>query len=139
MQIMQRIDEESQRTVETQSSAESSDILKELADRVPGFVAGYITNMEGETVFAESPADHATFELDAAPEALFEVLTVVNRVLETVEAGQLQEVITLTGKYRFITRYMEKDGICLQLVLTADGNLGAARMYLTAYELQDEV
>jgi hypothetical protein len=139
MQAMQRIDEESQHSDQTQPSAESGDILKKLADRVSGFVAGYITNMEGETVFAESPADHATFGPDAAPEALFQVLAIVNHVLETVGAGRLQEIITLTERYRFITRYIEKDQICLQLVLTANGNLGAARMYLTAYELQDEV
>jgi hypothetical protein len=123
MQAMQRIDEEGERPPPRQG-AEANGILKELADRVPGFVAGYTTDLKGRTFSAESSPANATFGSDAAPEALFQVLDVVNRALEAVEAGRLKETITLTKKYRFIIRYVEEGEMCLQLVLTADGNLG---------------
>jgi predicted regulator of Ras-like GTPase activity (Roadblock/LC7/MglB family) len=137
MQAMQRIDEENERSTDPRGDSEASDILKELADRVPGFVAAYTTDLDGSTFSAESSGAGA-FDAQHAPKALFRLTEVVNRALDAVEAGQLKEIITLTEKYRFIIRCFEEEALCLQLILTADGNLGAARMYLTAYEIQRE-
>jgi hypothetical protein len=112
--------------------------LLEFADRVDGFVAGYIIDLAGVTVSGIALDSKGPFQDAEAPQALFQMLDAVERLFADVGAGELQETITLTSRYRFVTRYLANGHTCLQLVLTAQGNLGAARMYLTAYQLRQE-
>jgi hypothetical protein len=145
MEALKRIDEEDQapdgdaRGDDEEAFATTADEdLLEFADRVAGFVAGYIIDLEGVTVSGVALDPEGPFEDGDAPRALFQLLEVVERSFANVDAGELQETITLTSRYRFVTRYLTNGHTCLQLVLTAEGNLGAARMYLTAYQLRQE-
>jgi hypothetical protein len=143
MQVLQRLDEErdaQQASVEASAVQEAdSTFLEELAERVPGLVAGYITDTLGMTLAGWVRAAEGTFAAEIAPEGLFRLIGSVEEALAAIEAGSLEETITVTSNYRFITRCYDEGTRCLQIVLATDGNLGAARMYLAAYQLsQDE-
>ena len=139
MQVLQRLDEErdAQEAVEEQGVDDT--FLQELAERVPGLVAGYITDTLGMTFAGWVAAQKSTFDAEAAPDGLFRLIGSVEEALEAIGAGTLEETITVTSNYRFITRCYDEGSRCLQIVLATDGNLGAARMYLAAYQIsQDE-
>ncbi len=144
MQVLQRLDEErdaQQAPAQQTSTVQEADstFLEELAERVPGLVAGYITDTLGMTLAGWVSAAEGTFAAETAPEGLFRLIGSVEEALEAIEAGSLEETITVTSNYRFITRCYDEGTRCLQIVLATDGNLGAARMYLAAYQLsQDE-
>jgi hypothetical protein len=149
MEALKRIDEEEEEEEEGEEiplleaeddvlAPTADEDLLEFADRVAGFVAGYIIDLDGVTVSGVALDPEGPFADGEAPQALFQMLDAVGQALSNVDAGELQETITLTSEYRFVTRYLTNGHTCLQLVLTATGNLGAARMYLTAYQLRKE-
>ncbi|MFP4346554.1 MAG: DUF4388 domain-containing protein [Anaerolineales bacterium] len=140
MQVLQRLDEERDAREHEGGDTETEDttFLQELAERVPGLVAGYITDTLGMTFTGWVAAQKSAFDAEAAPEGLFRLIGSVEEALEAIEAGALEETITVTANYRFITRCYDEGTRCLQIVLATDGNLGAARMYLTAYQLSQD-
>jgi hypothetical protein len=144
MRTLQRIDEE--RGVEERgggatSSQETGDrqMLEELADRVDGFLAGAVTDAEGAAL-ASLIRDDA-FDAERVMTSLTRMVQQVNETLGVMDAGQFEETITITSRYRFITRPADQessDRSYVQVIIDAGGNIGAARMYLAAYLLTQE-
>lgn len=137
MQTLQRIDEERGFAEEQRQRAEAEsalqNLLQQLADRVDGFVSGIVTNVE-EEVLADLMVIDALDE-QRARAMLFQTVRQAGQTLQAIDAGRFEETITITTEYRFIMRPIEKevDRTYVQIILNADGNIGAARMYLAAF------
>jgi predicted regulator of Ras-like GTPase activity (Roadblock/LC7/MglB family) len=139
MQTLHRIDEE--RGVSAASPQESGDreMLEELAERVDGFVAGAVTDIEG-TALTSLVRDDA-LEAERVMASLTRMVQQVNEALDIIDAGQFEETITITSRYRFITRPANWESVepsYIQVIIGVEGNIGAARMYLAAYLLTQE-
>jgi hypothetical protein len=139
MQTLQRIDEE--RGVSATAPEETGDrqMLEELADRIDGFLAGAVTDTEG-TALASLVRDDA-LDADGVMASLTRKVQQVNETLGVMDAGQFEETITITSRYRFITRPADQapsSPSYVQVIIDAEGNIGAARMYLAAYLLTQE-
>ncbi len=128
MQNLHRIDEE--RGVEAQEAGDDG-LLRELADRLDGFVAAAAIDADGE------PLSHLVleedFDVEKAIRSLSGMVTQVSKTLEAAEAGTFKEAITITSGYRFIIRPIGDQQAYVQIILDSAGNVGAARMYLAAY------
>lgn len=134
MQTLQRIDEERGVSVTSPQDAGDREMLEELADRVDGFVAGVVTDVKG-TALASLVRDDS-LDAEGMMASLTRMVQQVDETLDVMGAGQFEETITITSRYRFITRPAEQEPSepsYIQVIVDADGNIGAARMYLAAY------
>lgn len=105
--------------------------LRELADRLDSVVAASTIDGEGETL-SYLMLDGAS-DVEKTLNSLSAMTLQVARTLDAADAGSLVETITITSKYRFITRPVSDCQAYVQLVLNSDSSIGAARMHLAAY------
>jgi hypothetical protein len=131
VQTLQRIDEERSDTVDEHSDMADEGPLRELADRLDHVVAIFALDDDGVAVatLVESEA----FDRQAALASLSDTFKRIVGTLSTMNAGAFEETITITSRYRFITRPVGDNRHCVQVVLDGNGNIGAARMHLAAY------
>ncbi len=112
--------------------AKTTDILQELADRLDGFVAASVVGEDGMSV-ADLVVDRG-FNEDKASAALSQLVRQAHESSDAMEAGTFEENITTSERYMFLTRPIGNDRFFVQIVLKADANVGAARMYLEDFE-----
>lgn len=139
MQTLQRIDEEHGVAASSPQETGNREMLEELADRLDGFLAGAVTDTEG-TALASLIRDDA-LDAEQVMASLTRMVQQVNETLGVMDAGQFEETITITSRYRFITRpgnSKPSEPSYIQVIIDAEGNIGAARMYLAAYLLTQE-
>jgi hypothetical protein len=129
MQSLQRLDKERGREGVDGMAGEGP--LRELADRLDQVVAIFALDDEGEAT-ATLVEDEA-FAAEAALASLADTIDRVLGTLSAMNAGTFEETITVTSRYRFITRPIGDDRRCVQVILDSEGNIGAARMQLAAY------
>jgi hypothetical protein len=133
MQTLQKIDEE--RGLEAEASGSLSidleDLLQHVSDRVDGIVASAAVDGKGN-VLASLVIDEEFREQEAL-DALSKMIRQTDDTLRAMEAGGFEERITITTRYRFITRPIDEGESYVQVILRENGNIGAARMYLAAY------
>jgi predicted regulator of Ras-like GTPase activity (Roadblock/LC7/MglB family) len=139
MQTLQRIDEERgwaedrRRQEETQGALH--DLLRQLADRLDGFGSGLVADGDGQVLASLNVGE--VLDENLARAMLFQTVQQTGETLRTMDAGRFEETITMTSDYRFILRPLEEEAeetdVYVQLILNADGNIGAARMYLAAF------
>lgn len=130
MRSMKRLDEEQDAAGEIDEHT-LREILQELADRVDGFVAARIADGKGQGLIHLVTEEDLDVERTMA--SLAHIVQQVEDALAVMDAGDLQESITLTARYRFITRPIGNSPYYAQVILGSGGNIGAARMYLVAY------
>jgi predicted regulator of Ras-like GTPase activity (Roadblock/LC7/MglB family) len=131
MQGLQRLDEARGLERGEEGATGDSDLLAELAERIEGFVAAYVVSRDG-TLRASYVVEEA-FDVQRAASALAKTADTVRDLLAVTEAGGLEEGITLTARYRLVHRPIPSSEGYLQVALHREGNLGAARMYVSAY------
>ncbi len=115
-----------------QDKPKTEDILRQLTDRLSGYMGASVVGLDGISV-ATLKKDHDIDENRAAA-ALAELVKQSIDVAEAIDAGQFEETITTCEKYLFITRPIGTGKFFLQVILKAGGNIGAARMYMAEYE-----
>jgi predicted regulator of Ras-like GTPase activity (Roadblock/LC7/MglB family) len=130
---MQRLDEaqaqegKEVRAERTESAQNAQGVLQELADSLDGFVAASVVDEQGVVV---SLVQNERFDEKQAAAILSQETRQINQVSEAMNAGAFEESITTTEKYLFVTRPIGQGRYYAQVVITPDGNIGAARMYL---------
>ncbi len=115
------------RTERTESAQNAQSVLQELADSLDGFVAASVVDEQGVVV---SLVQNERFDEKQAAAILSQETRQINQVSEAMHAGAFEESITTTEKYLFVTRPIGQGRYYAQVVITPDGNIGAARMYL---------
>lgn len=110
----------------------TSEILQELADELDDFIAASVVGVDGMSV-ANLVADR-NFDESKASAALSQLVKQAAESSEAMGAGEFEETITTSEKYMFVTRPLGNGKFFIELVLKANGNLGAARMYLEEHE-----
>jgi hypothetical protein len=131
MRGLKRVDEERGLEAQQDEPGQNADILRELAERIDGFVAACVAG-PGEGPRAHWVVEEA-FDVQGACDSMLRMVGQVTESLARIEAGSFVETITLTSHYCFITRPVADGAVSIQVVLDAQGNVGAARMYLAAY------
>jgi predicted regulator of Ras-like GTPase activity (Roadblock/LC7/MglB family) len=116
----------------TSSKPKTSDVLQELADDLDDFVAASVVGADGMSV--ANLVVERDFDEEKAAAALSQLVKQANESAEAMEAGKFEETITSSERYMFITRPIGNGKFFTQVVLKADGNIGAARMYINEYE-----
>jgi predicted regulator of Ras-like GTPase activity (Roadblock/LC7/MglB family) len=112
--------------------AKTVEVLQELADNLDDFVAASVVGLDGMSV--ANLVVERDFNEDKASAALSQLVKQATESSEAMDAGTLEEQITTSERYMFLTRPIGNDRFFLQIVLKADGNVGAARMYLQDFE-----
>jgi predicted regulator of Ras-like GTPase activity (Roadblock/LC7/MglB family) len=112
--------------------AKTSEILQELSEHIDDFVGTSVVGADGMAI-ANLVVERG-FDEDRAAAALSQLVKQATESSEAMDAGKFQETITTSEKYMFITRPLGNGKFFIQIILKADGNLGAARMYLQEYE-----
>jgi predicted regulator of Ras-like GTPase activity (Roadblock/LC7/MglB family) len=114
------------------AKVKTSDVLQELADSIDDFVAASVVGQDGMSV-ANLVVERG-FSDEKAAAALSQLVKQSQESSEAMDAGTFEESITTSERYMFLTRPIGNDRFFVQIVLKADGNVGAARMYLNEYE-----
>lgn len=134
LQGMQYLDEQRARKQEkldeevNQEAAITQDALQTLANNLNGFVAAHLVHINGDivaTLVTETRLDEAT-----VTDVLFQLIEQASELMTVVDAGAFKESITMAGRFRFIIRPVGHSDYYIQIILTRDGSIGAARMYL---------
>jgi predicted regulator of Ras-like GTPase activity (Roadblock/LC7/MglB family) len=112
--------------------AKTVEVLQELADNLDDFVAASVVGLDGMSV--ANLVVERDFNEDKASAALSQLVKQATESSEAMDAGTFEEQITTSERYMFLTRPIGNDRFFLQIVLKADGNVGAARMYLQDFE-----
>jgi hypothetical protein len=131
MQSLQRLDEERANETEEPKDVAGEGTLRELADRLDHVVAVLALSDDGAS--PTTLVEDETFAVEAATASFSDTVERVVGTLSAMNAGAFEETITITSRYRFITRSVDDSQCCVQVVLDSDGNIGAARMHLAAY------
>ncbi len=108
-------------------------VLEELADSLNGFIASQLVGSEGQVV---TSLVLEAIDEEAATASLASLVQRTGEALLTMEAGHVKETIILTEKYHIITRPIGQNQYHLWIILTAEGSIGAARMYLVDKETE---
>lgn len=128
---MKRVDEASverdQSGKEDHRSQTIQQHVQELADRIEGLVGAHVVDSDG-TVICDVLVRQA-FDRDAIV-PLEQAVKRLKRTLDTLDAGGFKETITLTSRYRFIVRSIGRGEYYIRVMVLADSNIGAVRMYL---------
>lgn len=137
LQGLKTIDEEREASQqisekEVQGNDNIHQILEELAHSLNGFVAAYVAGLDGTSVAGLAP--DGTFDERQAVASLSHEVKQANEALALMEAGTFFETITSTKAYRFITRPVGASQYLVRIILTSEGSIGAARMYLADQE-----
>jgi predicted regulator of Ras-like GTPase activity (Roadblock/LC7/MglB family) len=112
--------------------AKTTEVLQDLADNLDGFVAASVVGIDGMSV--ANLVVERDFNEDKASAALSQLVKQSHESSEAMDAGTFEESITTSERYMFLTRPIGNDRFFVQIVLKADANVGAARMYLEDYE-----
>jgi len=112
--------------------AKTTEVLQELADSLDDFVAASVVGPDGMSV--ANLVVERDFNEEKASAALSQLVKQSQDSSEAMDAGTFEENITASERYMFLTRPIGNDRFFVQIVLKADGNVGAARMYLQDFE-----
>jgi predicted regulator of Ras-like GTPase activity (Roadblock/LC7/MglB family) len=74
------------------------------------------------------------FDENKAAASLSQLVKQATDSSEAMDAGEFEETITTSERYIFLTRPLGNGKFFIQVIIQADGNLGAARMYVEDYE-----
>ncbi len=112
--------------------AKPREVLEELAGDLDDFVAASVVGADGMSI--ANLVSERDFNEEKAAAALSQLVKQANESSEAMDAGKFEETITSSERYMFITRPIGNGKFFAQVVLKADGNIGAARMYINEYE-----
>jgi predicted regulator of Ras-like GTPase activity (Roadblock/LC7/MglB family) len=110
----------------------TSDVLQDLSEDIDGFVGASVVGTDGMSI--SNLVVERGFNEEKAAASLSQLVKQATDSSEAMDAGDFEETITTSQKYMFLTRPVGNGKFFIQLILRADGNLGAARMYLEDYE-----
>lgn len=113
-------------------ASRTTEVLQEMADHIDSFVGASVVGTDGMSI-ASLVVDRG-FNEEKAAASLSQLVKQATESSEAMDAGEFEETITTSQKYMFLTRPVGNGKFFIQLILRADGNLGAARMYLEDYE-----
>ena len=114
--------------------AKTIEVLEEFADSLDSFVGASVVGNDGMSV--ANLVTERGFDDQRAAAALSQLVKQASESSATMNAGEIKESITTSDKYMFITKPLGNGRFFIQLILRADGNIGAARMYMKEYEEQ---
>jgi predicted regulator of Ras-like GTPase activity (Roadblock/LC7/MglB family) len=110
----------------------TSEVLQDLSEDIDGFVGASVVGTDGMSI--SNLVVERGFNEEKAAASLTQLVKQATNSSEAMDAGEFEETITTSQKYMFLTRPVGNGKFFIQLILRADGNLGAARMYLEDYE-----
>ena len=102
-------------------------ILQELADDLDGFLAVYVVNNEGDVLTSLVVGESIDEESESTE--LNKIARKSSQAIKFANLGQFEEMIIITDTHQFIIWSTEQNHY-IELVLTPDSSIGAARMYL---------
>ncbi len=114
------------------AKAKTVDVLQELADSLDSFVGASVVGVDGMSI-ANLIAERG-FDENKASAAMSQLVKQATESSDAMDAGEFEETITTSEKYIFITRPLGRGKFFIQVILKADGNIGAARMYVEDLE-----
>jgi predicted regulator of Ras-like GTPase activity (Roadblock/LC7/MglB family) len=108
------------------------EVLQEMADYIDGFVGASVVGVDGMSI--ENLVVERDFDENKAAASLSQLVKQATDSSEAMDAGEFEETITTSERYIFLTRPLGNGKFFIQVIIQADGNLGAARMYVEDYE-----
>lgn len=108
------------------------EVLQEMADYIDGFVGASVVGVDGMSI--ENLIVERDFDENKAAASLSQLVKQATDSSEAMDAGEFEETITTSERYIFLTRPLGNGRFFIQVIIQADGNLGAARMYVEDYE-----
>ncbi len=113
-------------------ASRTAEVLQEMADHIDSFVGASVVGVDGMSI-ANLILERG-FNEEKAAASLSQLVKQATDSSEAMDAGEFEETITTSEKYIFLTRPLGNGKFFIQVILRADGNLGAARMYVEDYE-----
>jgi predicted regulator of Ras-like GTPase activity (Roadblock/LC7/MglB family) len=108
------------------------EVLQEMADYIDGFVGASVVGVDGMSI--ENLIVERDFDENKAAASLSQLVKQATDSSEAMDAGEFEETITTSERYIFLTRPLGNGKFFIQVIIQAEGNLGAARMYVEDYE-----
>lgn len=113
-------------------ASRTAEVLQEMADHIDSFIGASVVGVDGMSI--ANLILERDFNEEKAAASLSQLVKQATDSSEAMDAGEFEETITTSEKYIFLTRPLGNGKFFIQVILRADGNLGAARMYVEDYE-----
>ncbi len=118
--------------VEVDEMANLQDVLKDMADDVPGFISADVVGMDGLSI-----AGHATdpnFDAEAASAQFALVMKLVSKTAGQLGSGEVEDNLVTTDDAYILTRFVGDGSYYLGVAVSKDsGSLGNVRLVTRNY------
>jgi DNA-binding response OmpR family regulator/predicted regulator of Ras-like GTPase activity (Roadblock/LC7/MglB family) len=117
---------------EVDEMANLQDILKDLADDVPGFISSDIVGMDGLSI--AGLASNPDFDAEAASAQFALVMKLVSKTADQLGSGSVEDNLVTTDDAYILTRFLGDGSYYLGVAVSKDsGSLGNVRLMTRNY------
>jgi predicted regulator of Ras-like GTPase activity (Roadblock/LC7/MglB family) len=112
--------------------ANLNDILKDLADDVPGFISADVVGMDGLSIagYASNP----DFDSEAAAAQFALVMKLVQKTADQLGSGEVEDNLVTTNNAYILTRFLGDTSYYLSIAVDkSSGSLGNVRLMTRNY------